>query len=252
MGTNEHPGKGQGGRENNRFSESPTSFELATNPLLDEFAEFLRAKPKNFNEIIEQIIHQEARPRNRVIEPNKARGILAEVYTRYRLMEFARNRDIVVDPIPHSAVVDHFIFKKSIEGGMRVLDIDKIGELKPEYPQFDEYDALMVASGLPVAIEVKSGTKGKTNGFASATNLRTVSRKLKYIKNYFKTDKFGYMAVSLPERVNDSNSTNIDKFKKRGGIVVALPITSPELDTYAGRLLSQNDQYRKSKSQIIK
>ncbi len=246
MGNGNEEATSPGLTDRSEYAEAQSLFRLdGASPLLRSFASFLRTKPDDFDQILSQIIKNEAHQKTRAINPDHAQGIVSEVYVRTMLMRFRGNNkdeDIQIDPIPHKKETERYIFRLKKEGGSEVVDKEKWGKVR--YPFSAEYDALFALNGLPVVIEVKSGrhTRG-AGGFNAELNPSAIDGKLTPLSIFYNTDTFGYILVGMQDTPMDSGGMNKEKFTQMGGILVALPMTFDELDVYAQELVAQNQRF---------
>lgn len=133
-----------------------------------------------------------------------------------------RNNFVIHNPIPDGVTSGIFIFKRIEGGGYEIWDTEN-------KRAFVEYDALILAGGMPVVFELKLGNtnsrpkRGQGNDRSYAVSPQRVKRVLEPLKKYFDREDFGYVVIIPSEFIKPESSTQ-DRFMRMGGKIVPFPM----------------------------
>jgi len=151
------------------------------------------------------------------IQPGAFPGLLAEDHIRVSLERICGTMSAVTfNPIPDGARAEPYEFHYREQGHELVAQRgDQI---------VSEYDALLVADGLPVVFEVRSGRywggPNPLSGIANALLPTSFSSKLSPIREFFGRD-CAYVLV-IPRDEIKPQSLRQQAFRQMGGIIVPL------------------------------
>jgi hypothetical protein len=189
-----------GKRDEARESE-PLEVTLTSNPTLLHLIDTL----KNTTEVQWDKLAQQAERGNNY-ESYHLLGIFMELHVQDILERTIPG--ILTSPLTGNK--GRFTVERIVRGGFTASDSSGTNAA--------EYDALTVVEDLPVVWEVKSGLSDRNSrGLKSAFKNETINRKLNPLRDYYQTDRFGFVVVTFPSFI-ESTPGQRKGFLRNGGI----------------------------------
>lgn len=108
-----------------------------------------------------------------------------------------------------------------------------------------EYDNIIVVNGLPTVVEVKatnSSKKGR-NPMNRLLNSDWRQQFFRPLQEAFNTNRFGFVVVTVPERISLDSPTQ-RTFKENGGKIIAMNASLQELKERAGMIITLSHKPR--------
>jgi len=213
---------------------------LTSHPLLDKICGTIRSSRLEWTETYREHIASLQK-----IDRSTLPGTIAEMHVLDLLIkaEIRTNGVIGVNPIPTDATTQSFVFRR---------DNKDVNHIRVDYSDpaiddgsmsFVEYDGVMIVGktentdGLPVIVEIKNTKNPQELGFALTEE--RVKQVILPLREYYKTDKLGYIIVANPASLS-SRSQKQSSFVHDGGILVPMPrATIRDIDEKTNQLCTE-------------
>jgi len=218
---------------------------LTSNSYLDKLTEMIQNTPFDWD-----YIKAKADAQNFNESGNRV-GKSAEIHLHHVLQKASQLEDfqkrLIISPVPKETTTQHFHFH-SRKGSFIAKDLDTQQDIA-------EYDAITQVDGLPVVWEVKTGKRNRSSKKKGDLNAALTNEKVNAIlaplREFFNTDAFGYVIITMPENIFDMSSFQ-NGFRQRGGILIGLPTNYTEFQQNADipledKLVQLQNKYNQEK-----